>query len=207
MSRDRFEPMYQGQPPWDIPGPQPTCVALEEAGEIVGSVLDAGCGTGENALFLASRGHEVTGIDVVPVAIERANAKARERGLEVRIEVADALDLGRLGRRFDTAIDCGLFHTFDDEQRAAYVRSLGAAVRPGGTFHMLCFSDREPPGEGPRRVTQQEIRDTFRDGWEVWQIREARFEVVGGPGQPQFSPGGPRTWLATILRTGDGREP
>ncbi len=207
MSRERFEAMYQGQPPWDIPGPQPAFVELEEAGEIVGSVLDAGCGTGENALFLASRGHEVTGIDVVPVAVERARGKAQEQGLGVRFEVADALDLGRLGRPFDTVIDSGLFHTFDDEQRTAYVRSLGATVRPGGTCHVLCFSDREPPGEGPRRVTQGEVHDAFRDGWVVRQIREARFEVASGPAMPQFSPGGPRAWLATIVRTGDEAKP
>ncbi|HEU5119140.1 MAG TPA: methyltransferase domain-containing protein [Isosphaeraceae bacterium] len=205
MSRERFEPAYQGQPPWDVPGPQPVFVQLEEAGEIRGSVLDSGCGTGENALYLASRGHEVMGVDVVPVAIERARDKAQQRGLNVRFEVADALELDRLGRQFDSVIDSGLFHTFDDELRAAYVRSLGAAVRPGGTYHMVCFSDQEPPGEGPRRITPQEIRDAFRDGWEVQSIREARFETVSGPGMPRFSPGGPRAWLATIARTGSER--
>ena len=55
MGPDQFESMYLGQAPWDIPGPQPAFVALEEAGAIRGSVLDAGCGTGENALYLASR--------------------------------------------------------------------------------------------------------------------------------------------------------
>jgi ubiquinone/menaquinone biosynthesis C-methylase UbiE len=191
MSRERFEGMYQGQPPWDIPGPQPAFIELEQSGAIVGSVLDVGCGTGENALYLASRGHETWGIDVVPVAIERARAKALERGMGARFEVADALHLEALGRRFDAVIDCGLFHTFDDDQRSALVESLGHVLRPGGAYHLLCFSDREPPGEGPRRVTQQEIHDAFRDGWEVRSIREVRFETRTGPGQPQFSPGGP----------------
>jgi SAM-dependent methyltransferase len=176
MSRESFEPMYQGQPPWDIPGPQPAIVGLEEAGAIQGSVLDAGCGTGVNALYLASRGHEVTGIDVVPVTVERARAKARERGLGARFEIADALELDRLGLRFDSAIDSGLFHVFNDQDRAAYVAGLGEVLRPGGTFHLLCFSDREPPGEGPRRVTQPEIHDAFRDGWEVRRYREEGFE-------------------------------
>ena len=207
MSRERFEEMYEGQPPWDIPGPQPAFVALEESGAIAGSVLDVGCGTGENALFLASRGHETMGIDVVPVAIERARAKARERGLEARFEVADALHLGAPGRRFDTVIDCGLFHTFDDEQRVAFVESLGHVLRRGGAYHLLCFSDREPPGAGPRRVTREEIRDAFRDGWEVRSIREARFETLAGPAQPQFSPGGPMAWLATIVHERDERQP
>ncbi len=205
MDPEPFQSMYQGQAPWDIPGPQPEIVRLEESGAIAGSVLDAGCGTGENALYLASRGHEVWGVDFVPVAIERAMHKAEQRGLGVRFQVADALELDKLARTFDTVIDCGLFHTFGDEERPAYVAGLARVVRPGGRFHMLCFSDREPPGEGPRRVTQREIRDTFRDGWEVREIREARFAIVDQPDGPRFSPGGPKGWVATIVRTSGGQ--
>jgi SAM-dependent methyltransferase len=205
MDRERFESAYQETAPWDIPGPQPAFVGLEEAGEIRGSVLDAGCGTGENALYLASRGHEVWGLDLIPVAIERAKAKAKERGLGVHFQVGDALKLDQLGRTFDTVIDCGLFHTFPDEERPLYVSGLATVVRPGGSIHLLCFSDQEPPGQGPRRVTQQEIRDAFRDGWQVVEIREARFQVTDHPVAKTFSPGGPKAWLATITRTSASR--
>jgi cyclopropane fatty-acyl-phospholipid synthase-like methyltransferase len=123
---------------------------LEEAGLIRGSVLDGGCGTGENALYLASRGHEVWGLDFVPVAIERATAKAKERGLDAHFQVGDALMLDQLGRSFDTVINCGLFHTFGDEERPLYASGLATVVRPGGSVHILCFSDPEPPGQGPR---------------------------------------------------------
>ena len=200
MNREMFGSVYRGQAPWDIGGPQPVFVALEESGAIRGSVLDAGCGTGENALYLAARGHEVWGIDYVPIAVERAQAKARERGLGVHFQQANVLEMDQLGRQFDTVIDCGLFHTFSDEERPSYAAGLAKVVRPGGQFHMLCFSDREPPGEGPRRVAQQEIHDAFRDGWEVKEIREAKFEIARYPDAPQFSPGGPRAWLASIVR-------
>ena len=200
MDREHFESAYGERAPWDIAGPQPAIVGLDEAGQIRGSVLDAGCGTGENALYLASRGHEVWGLDFVPVAIECANAKAKERGLDVHFQVGDALKLDQVGRTFDAVIDCGLFHTFTDQDRPSYVSGLAAVVRPGGSVNIICFSDQEPPGEGPRRVTQQEIRDAFRDGWQVAEIREARFQTSDHPVALTFSPGGPKAWLATIRR-------
>jgi SAM-dependent methyltransferase len=202
MDLEHFQSAYQEKAPRDISAPQPAIVSLEEAGLIRGSVLDLGCGTGENALYLASRGHEVLGLDFVPVAIERAIAKAQERGLSVHFQVGDALKLDQLGRTFDTVIDCGLFHTFTDDERLLYEAGLSNVVRPGGCVHILCFSDEEPPGEGPRRITQREIRDAFRDGWEVLEIREARFQTTDHPIARTLTPGGPKAWLASINRTG-----
>lgn len=196
----RFRSMYEGCAPWDIPAPQPALVGVEAAGEIEGPVLDAGCGTGENAMFLASKGHEVLGVDFTPLAIERAIAKASERGSSARFQVGDALELASLGQSFGTVIDCGLFHTFTDEQRPRYVAGLEAVVRPGGRVHILCFSDQEPPGQGPRRVSKQELRDAFAVGWEVVRIDEARFQTNDTPETRTFTPGGPRGWLATMRR-------
>ena len=201
MERQLFEQMYTGLAPWDIGRAQRAIVERTEAGEIRGSVLDVGCGTGDNALYLATKGHDVTGLDFVPVAIDRARAKAKDRGVEVRFEVGDALNLASLGRQFDTVIDCGLFHTFDDEQRPRFVDGLTAVLRKGGLLHVLCFSDREPGEEGPRRVTEREIRDTFASPtWKVQRIEPMRFEVNEMPEGFRFSLGGPHAWLATIER-------
>jgi cyclopropane fatty-acyl-phospholipid synthase-like methyltransferase len=197
VARERFEAMYEGRPPWDVGRPQAEFVRLAESGAIAGSVLDAGCGTGENALYLASRGHEVWGVDFVPAAIERAQAKAAERGLAVHFEVGDALLLPLLGRRFDTVIDCGLFHVFGDEHRRTYAEGVAAVLRPGGRLFLMCFSEHEPGTHGPRRVTQAEIRDAFASGWEVESIGEARFEALPTP-DLSFSEGGARAWLATL---------
>jgi 2-polyprenyl-3-methyl-5-hydroxy-6-metoxy-1,4-benzoquinol methylase len=80
---DWFDEAYSGTPPWDIGRPQGEFVRLAESGAIRGDVLDVGCGTGENALYLASLGHVVLGIDAAPHAIEKARKKSEERGIQV----------------------------------------------------------------------------------------------------------------------------
>ena len=185
-------------PPWDIGRPQPVFLRLAESGVLRGHLLDAGCGTGENALMAAAHGAEAVGVDVSPAAIARARAKAAGRGLSARFEVADALDLGQLGMTFDTVIDSGLFHVFDDEGRAGYVTSLASVLRSGGTCYLACFSDLQPGTLGPRRVRQDEIVAAFSDGWTVTGITGEEFEVNAGP----VTAGGrtARAWLATIRR-------
>jgi len=201
MDNQLFEQMYQGQAPWDTGRPQPAIIKLAEAGQIRGSVLDVGCGTGENLLYLAARGHEAWGLDFVPVAIERAKTKAAQRKIEAHFVVGNALELKKLGRQFDTVIDCGLFHTFVDEERPVFVQGLCDVLRHGGLLYILCFSDEEPGTEGPRRISQQEIRDAFHDGWNVQQIEPIRFDSIPPRDGPKMSPGGPKAWLAMIERT------
>jgi len=193
----RWDSAYEAgsRPPWDIGRPQPTFVRLADGGLLRGRVLDAGCGSGEHALLAAARGADVVGVDVSPRAIERARRKAGERGIAVRFEVADALRLGELGLTFDTVIDSGLFHVFDDADRARYVTSLASVLEPGGTCYLMCFSDRQPGTMGPRRVSQEELRAAFSDGWAVASIVADAFEVNPGLGTPTA-----QAWLATIRR-------
>ena len=188
-----FDAAYEGTPPWDIGRPQPEFVRLAEAGEIVGSVLDVGCGTGEHAIYLAGLGHEALGIDGAPRAIEKALMKARERGSTATFMVADALDLSGLGRQFDTVIDSGLFHVFTDDERPRFVKSLSRVVRPGGRYIMMCFSEQQPGDWGPRRVSQVEIRTAFHGGWTIEAIRPARFLA-------SVDDGGAHAWLALVRR-------
>lgn len=193
MGRESFEEAYLSLPPWDIGRPQGEIIRLAEEGEIRGAVLDAGCGTGENALFLSDLGYEVTGIDAAGAAIRKAKEKSRGRRVPAVFLEWDALEISGLGKRFDTVIDCGLFHVFSDEERPLYVEGLSLVLVPGGAFQMLCFSEMEPGDWGPRRVTQREIREAFDRGWKVDSIREARFETNLGPA-------GCRAWLSSITR-------
>jgi SAM-dependent methyltransferase len=176
--------------------PQPVFAELLAAGSIRGTVLDAGCGTGENALMVAAHGLAVWGIDLAPSAIGMARSKALARGYPPsRFLCADALALPELGMRFDTVIDSGLLHAMVDAERAAYVAALAAVVVPGGLVHVLCYADREPGETGPRRVTERELREAFADGWRMLAVREARFRT-------NIHRDGAQAWLATAERLG-----
>ena len=188
-----FDSAYLGVPPWDIGKPQSEIVRLEHEGKVPGAILDCGCGTGENTLYLASRGHEVWGIDASPNAIRKAESKAKDRGVAAKFMTIDALDLKGLGRTFDTVIDCGLFHVFSDQGRERYVSSLASVTAPGSKLVVLCFSDLQPGDQGPRRVSKAEIRQAFKRGWQVQDIRAAAFETTMGK-EPV------KAWLSEIIR-------
>jgi len=194
MSASRFEEAYKGTPPWDIGRAQPALQAVVDAGLVTGPVLDAGCGTGENALFFAARGFEVVGVDAVEAAIAAARAKAEARGLAVAFLVHDALSLDGLGRRFNTVVDSGLFHTFDDGERRRYVAALAAATALRGRVFVLCFSEHETGEGGPRRVTQAELREAFdAPPFRVVTIEAAEMAT-------NLDGGGRKAWLASIER-------
>ena len=186
---------HEGPAPWDTGQPQPAVVRLASEGGFAGSVLDAGCGTGENALHVACLGLPVLGVDVAETALAIARAKAADRGIKVDFAAADALKLERVGRRFDTVLDCGLFHTFDGSERPRYVASLASVTGHHGTLYLLCFSD-DGPGTGPHPVSQEELRAAFRPGagWTVAAIEPDRVQTR------YHDENGAPAWFATIKR-------
>jgi SAM-dependent methyltransferase len=194
---------HHGPAPWDIGRPQPVIARLASEGGFAGTVLDAGCGTGENALLIASLGFSVLGVDVAETALAIAREKAKDRGIQVEFAAADALHLERLGRRFRTVLDCGLFHTFNGDERPEYVASLASVTEHDGILFVLCFSD-EGPDTGQHPVSQEELRAAFDSnagpkggpstGWNVAAIQPDRI-------QTRFhSADGAPAWFATIKR-------
>ncbi|MGC2333984.1 MAG: class I SAM-dependent methyltransferase [Candidatus Acidiferrales bacterium] len=197
INREVFQNAYAGNAPWDIGKPQSTFAAV--ADRIAGSVLDVGCGTGENALFFAGRGCAVTGVDYLEPPIAEAKRKAAERGLAATFLIGDALRLRESTERFDNAIDSGLFHVFADEGRGQYVQALKTVLKPGGRLFLLCFSDKTPGNVGPRRVSEKELRESFADGWQIESIEPARFEVRP-EAKALFAGEEPKTWFMIARR-------
>jgi len=183
---------YVGTPNWEIGDPQPEIVRLADSGEIKGDVLEVGCGTGENSLYLSRLGHDVWGVDFAPSAIEKAVAKAQERGLKANFVVGDVTNLQSLARTFDSAIDVGLFHSLANKERELFLRSLRLVLRPGGIYHLLCISDLEPvPGN---HVSQDEIRAAFNgNAWNINSIHPARLRTVN-------QKNGKLAWLSSVTR-------
>lgn len=196
MHRPWDESYRHGPAPWEIGTPQPALAALIDSGAFTGPVLDAGCGTGEHAMALAARGYEVVGVDVAGTALAKARAMAADRGLRIDFIDGDALDLGSLGRRFASVLDCGLLHTFDVDERSRYAAGLAAVTDPGAVAHILCFSD---VGDriGPHPISEHDIRSAFTDanGWQVADLRPATIHAL-------FSDEGLAARLVTARRIG-----
>lgn len=191
-----WDDSYAGPPPpWDIGRPQPTLVRLAESGALTGTLLDAGCGTGEHTILAWRFNADALGIDISPRAIDMARAKAAERGAGPRFQVLDALRIGSLGQVFDTIVDSGLFHVFDDEARAEYVEALHSVLHPGGHLHLMCFSDRQPGDWGPRRISEAELRAVFGTGWRIHSLTRDRFHINPGLGSLTSE-----AWLADVVR-------
>jgi len=188
---------YAGDaPPWDIGRPQPAFARLAEAGLLSGALLDSGCGTGEHTILAARSGADALGVDVSQRALAIARSKAAERVVQARFQLVDALQLGTLGAAsFDTVLDSGLFHVFDDEARGRYVAALHAVLRPGGHLRLMCFSDRQPGDWGPRRVSEGELRAAFASGWRIDSLAPDSFLINPGLGIPSAE-----AWLADIVR-------
>lgn len=196
--RSLYDLWYRyGDPPWVI-GPREELVRLVEKGDLAPCrVLDLGCGVGDNAIFLAQHGFDVTGIDFAPAAIARAKTKAAAAGVDVRFEVDDLTDLRGSYGTFDLLVDYGTLDDFGETGRARYLEQVLPLARPGGRFLLWCF---EWPHTRLDRIVAATLpfgNVAFQPG-EVARIFEREWEVLRVAGERRAR-GYPRGFAAYLM--------
>jgi SAM-dependent methyltransferase len=165
-----------------------------------GRAVELGCGSGTDAVFLASKGFDVTAIDIAPTALGQALEKARKAGVQVRWLLADVLNPPRLDS-FDFIYDRGCYHEVRGGNLAAYVETVRRYSHPGTRFLLLAGNINETVVDyGPPRVAEEEIRDDFSAWFDFEWIRESRFEVASQKAL------GPLAWSVLMRRKADGRQ-
>jgi SAM-dependent methyltransferase len=176
-----FDALYRGEspaegipavttPPWDNKAPKDTVVAWQTQGLVHGDVLDIGCGLGDNAIYLAQQGFNVTGLDISPTALLTAERRAKDAGVSVKFAAADSTKLDGYTDAFDTVVDSGMFHCLDEDGKHRYAAAVHRATRDGATLLLSCFSDaHSAEAELPLpRVTEQTLRDVLGGaGWDI----------------------------------------
>ncbi len=193
LSFSTWDEAYKGTPPWETNRVDPQLKAYLAAKLAPGRrMLELGCGTGTNAVFLAQRGFLVTGVDLSPKAIALAKARAKEAAAIVDFHAADATKL-RLKKQFDWAFDRGCYHSLPTKVTCAkYRAALLRHLEPRGHLFLLVFADKEPPGQGPRRLSKADIITEFSRDFTIRSIADFRFETS----LPGFSPHGYAALLA-----------
>jgi SAM-dependent methyltransferase len=172
---DRYE---KGDTPWETG--QPSSELRRMLGEVpIGPcrVVEPGCGSGVNAVWLAQQGFDVTAFDLSPLAIERARQRADEAGVRVDFRVVDALNPPPdLVGPFDFFFDRGCYHVVRRENVAAYVETLRKLTPPGTQGLILAGNAREPHDPGPPVVSEEQMRAELGSLFEIVQLREFRFD-------------------------------
>jgi SAM-dependent methyltransferase len=167
-----------GELPWDTGQPELLLVEFVTSRGIAPTrALEIGAGTGTNAIWLAERGFDVLGIDVSPLAVERARAKMEGRDLPCRFATLDFLAAPTLGNSFQFVFDRGCFHVFDEpEERARFAAHVAAILAHGGVWLSLIGSTEGPLREvGPPRRSAREVVLAIEPALEIVELRSAEF--------------------------------
>lgn len=172
------ESYASGQLPWDTGQAEPLLVEFVASSGVKPSrTLEIGAGTGTNAIWMAERGFDVLGLDVSPLAVERACAKMEGRSLPCRFEALDFLAVPPPGGPFQFVFDRGCFHVFDEpDERQRFAARVATALAPGGLWLSLIGSTEGSPREvGPPRRSAVEVILAIEPALEVVELRSAEF--------------------------------
>jgi SAM-dependent methyltransferase len=167
----------EGVPPWDAGAPRGELVQiLNERAIPLGTVLEIGCGTGADAVYLARKGFEVTAVDNSPIALERAHLRAEMANAPVRFVLDDIFGFAAKAGQFDLIYDCGFYHFIRQSDLRRYLDLLWRVTRPGSYCLCLAGSTGEEAEGGPPQVAEEEIRGELGRLFEFVHLRPFRFE-------------------------------
>jgi SAM-dependent methyltransferase len=175
---DRYR---DGNLPWDTGRPSSELQQVISEHKIKPCrALDIGCGTGTNSVWLAGQGFEATGIDLAPLAIERAQQRAHAADVNAHFAVADVLDSPDLGGPFAFFFDRGCYHAVRREAPDQYAPAVASQLAPGARGLILAGNAREPHDPGPPVVTEEEIRNELGTAFQILDLHEFRFDEAPG---------------------------
>ncbi len=191
---EHFEQIYKGSRPEEIPWnseqPPELLVELVESGKVKrGRALDLGCGLGNYAIWLASLGFEVVGLDCSPTAIKKAKRNTKDKDIKCKFLVGDVTgQWPDLGKPFDFVYDWGLLHHIPYEQRPRYVENVHKVLKPKGKYASLCFNEKDTAFEGTGKIrntqmgtavylsSEDELRNLFGKYFEIIDFRVLEIE-------------------------------
>lgn len=191
--KEHFKRRYEeGDTPWEIDRPDYNLIRIVNDWSInPGKALDAGCGTGDNTIWLASHGFEATGCDSSRLAIDQALEKAAAAEVICEFITCDFLEDDIEEAPFSFLFDRGCFHTFSDpDKRLAFVSRAAGLLERGGLWLSLIGNSDEirPEGqEGPPQLTASEIVNAVEPYFEILMLRSGHFDSNQEPP--------PRNWI------------
>jgi SAM-dependent methyltransferase len=171
INRD-WEKVYEAEAtPWDVGQPENALVEFTDSGLVKPCrVLEIGCGNGNDAIFLAKKGFDVTAIDISKNAIENAKNRAKEAGVKCDFLVEDIMEVKSLPEIFEFVYDRGCFHFVPENKREKYVEIVKKFLIKGGYFILIVSSDKETP-KGPCQFSKEDIKKIFGNDFDILDIR------------------------------------
>jgi len=181
----------EGTPTWETGAASPELVRLVEEGVITrGTVLEIGCGTGADAIYLVKKGFEVTAVDSAPTAIERARVRAENEDALPRLLLADVFEFAPTAGQFDFVYDRGFYHYIRQFELDRYLDTLWRVTRPGSWYLTLAGAPRTAGEGGPPQVTSRQLYNELGRLFEMVRLDQCRltspYAEKGYPGWSCF---------------------
>lgn len=176
-TKEQWEKIYENKrTPWNTETAEPYLSKLVEDGKVkAGRAIDIGCGTGNESIYLATKGFEVTGIDISEKAVSAARRKAKESNVNCSFITANVLEIP-LNQQYDFVLDRACFHFLDPSERQKYIDNIGSLLKPNGTFLLIVSSDQESP-KNTYQLSKEDIHDLFSNLFDIQNVELVTLET------------------------------